>query len=178
MFYSLCVSCSPLQLSAPQDVLLPIHQHREMLVFPLFDGVRASSDRTHLPKLWNIKYTVKQNQQEELERFPRVTMCSDLCNSAMIQAFLQVQPVHPRGTKRPETEGLDVVLYNLHLFLCRNFRQCQQHQAHTWSDLTPSHRRGSWISEWGRALLGFPLVCLDSLAWIFVFSHAVHPGNV
>lgn len=47
----LCVSCSPLQLSAPQYVLLPVHQHRKMLVFPLFNGIGASSDGTHLPKL-------------------------------------------------------------------------------------------------------------------------------
>lgn len=64
----------PLQLGAPQYVLLPIHQDRKMLVFPLFDGVGASSDGTHLPKL---------------------------CHSAMLQTVLQLQLVHPRGTQRP-----------------------------------------------------------------------------
>lgn len=42
---------SPLQLRAPQDVLLPVHQHREVLVFALLDGVGARGDGAHLSKL-------------------------------------------------------------------------------------------------------------------------------
>lgn len=64
----------PLQLSAPQYVLLPVHQDRKVLILPLFDGVGAGSDGAHLPKL---------------------------CNSAVIQTVLQLQFVHPRGTQRP-----------------------------------------------------------------------------
>lgn len=48
---SVCVSCSPLQLGAPQYVLLPVHQNREVLILPLFDGVGAGGDGAHLPKL-------------------------------------------------------------------------------------------------------------------------------
>lgn len=43
----------PLQLSAPKYVLFPVHQHREVLILPLFDGVGAGSDGAHLPKLCN-----------------------------------------------------------------------------------------------------------------------------
>lgn len=46
-----CVSCSPLQLSAPQYVLLPVHQDREMLILSLFDGVGACRNCTDLPEL-------------------------------------------------------------------------------------------------------------------------------
>lgn len=50
-FNSVCVFCSPLQLSAPQYVLLPVHQDREVLILPLFDGIGAGSDGAHLSKL-------------------------------------------------------------------------------------------------------------------------------
>lgn len=44
--------CSlPLQFSAPQYVFLAIHQHREMLVFTLFDGIGSSGDSSHFSKL-------------------------------------------------------------------------------------------------------------------------------
>lgn len=43
----------PFQLSAPQHVLLPVHQHWEVLIFSLFDGVGASGDGSHLPELKN-----------------------------------------------------------------------------------------------------------------------------
>ena len=49
----MCESRSPLQLGAPQDVLLPVHQDGEVLVLPLFDGVGVCSDGTHLPELKN-----------------------------------------------------------------------------------------------------------------------------
>lgn len=68
----------PLQLSAPQYVLLPVHQDREVLVFPLFDGVGASGDGAHL---------------------------SELRNSAVVQTVLQLQLVHPGGTQRPVHAG-------------------------------------------------------------------------
>lgn len=64
----------PLQLSAPQYVLLPVHQDREVLILPLLDGVGAGGNSAHLPKL---------------------------CNSAVIQTVLQLQLVHPRSTQRP-----------------------------------------------------------------------------
>lgn len=53
---------SPLQLGAPQDVLLPVHQHGEVLVFPLFDGVGASSDGAHLSKLRDNRRVVSLAQ--------------------------------------------------------------------------------------------------------------------
>lgn len=52
----------PFQLSAPQNVLLPVHQDGVMLVFPLFDGVGASSDGSHLTELWDNRCTIKQMQ--------------------------------------------------------------------------------------------------------------------
>lgn len=53
---------SPLQLGAPQDVLLAIHQDGEVLVLPLLDGVGACGDGAHLPKLQGEIHTHTHKQ--------------------------------------------------------------------------------------------------------------------
>lgn len=41
----------PLHLRAPQDVLLLVHEHGEVLVLALLDGVGASGDGSHFAEL-------------------------------------------------------------------------------------------------------------------------------
>lgn len=62
----------PLHLSAPENVLLLVHEDREMLVFTLLNGIRASGDGPHFAKL----------------------RCS-----AMLQTLLKVQSVSAHGSQ-------------------------------------------------------------------------------
>lgn len=45
----------PLHLSAPEYVLLLVHEDREVLVLALLDGVRPGGDGPHLVKLTQAK---------------------------------------------------------------------------------------------------------------------------
>ena len=58
-----CVGASPLQLGAPQDVLLPVHQDGKVLVLALLDGVGACGDSAHLAELHRGGHVSQQQKQ-------------------------------------------------------------------------------------------------------------------
>lgn len=88
---------SPLQLGAPQDVLLAIHQDGEVLVLPLLDGVGARGDGAHLPKLQEDTHTHTLSVTGNCHGgVAKSSWCvSNLGNSAVFQTVLQLQFVHP-----------------------------------------------------------------------------------
>lgn len=87
---------SPFQLRAPQDVLLPVHHDREVLVFSLLNGVGASGDGSHLSKLQRItwrwyvmwpRHTLAESRVGGVEG--QRLICTDLRHTTVFQTVLK-----------------------------------------------------------------------------------------
>lgn len=98
--------CSPLQLSAPQYVLLPVHQNREVLILPLFDGVGACCDGAHLPELQKQQINSQTCATMELQvgtGFPFIcgyqTFATLPCSRQSCSSSLSIPEAH-RGLKQ------------------------------------------------------------------------------